>query len=305
LQGSGNGAVHRVGALYDELERLFGDPKLVPDSAFREETFPFQANWDEWGRGYQKGARGGAMGSPIPRTPDLLLIPVTARTDALDALDRVAKQGEANPTADDSAPSHFARFLRIFREFPRDASWSPARDVAINPVVVDQTGSVAPEHESTIITDQEAVKWAHLANLRYRLLLVNLLHTFGYPGNLSEHSQLTPRGLLIHSTFGEMYNLRALTEILMETPLAPGSKQFAGPPFQMPYTMNLPVDAIDKWNVHLDLIETSRKLIGELHYDGQKHGAYLRALKEADAQVFNSIHSISEHLRRSPATQSV
>ncbi len=298
LQGAGNGTVHRVGALYSRLELLFKDSELIPDSAFREETFPFQANWDEWGRGYQAGARGSAMGGAMPQTPNLLILPVTARTDVLNALDQVATQGEANPTADDSAPSHFARFLRIFREFPHDGSWSPTRDVAINPVVVDQNGSIAHEHESTIITHQEAMKWAHLLNLRYRLLLVNLLHSFEYPSNLSENSQFTPRGLLIHSTFGEMYNLRALTEILMQTPLSPGSSQFAGPPFQMPYTMRLPVDGVDKWNVHLDLLETSRELMDELQYDGQKHGAYLRALKEADSQVSSSIQSISGNLRR-------
>jgi len=232
----------------------------------------------------------------MPGTPDLLILPVTSRTQVLGALNAVATQGEANPTADENAPSHCARFLRIFRQFPKDGTWSPARNVPVNPIVLSETvtDSETSGVEGTVITHPEAVKWAHLLNVRYRLLLVNLLHAFEYPSNLSEASQMSPRGLLIHATFGEMYNLHALSEILVEVPLTENStERVAGPPFQMPYTLRLPVDPIDRWHLHLDLIEASRLLADRLlAVNQQKHSKYLRTLKEADLHTATSIQSM-------------
>src|SRR5208282_3415612 len=148
-------------------------------------------------------------------------------------------------------PSHFARFLRIFRDFPKnDNAWSPSRKVPINPIVIarvsgDQNSMAWP---GTPITHPQSKNWAELFNVRYRALLISLLHTFEYPSNLSEISQFTPRGFLLHMTFGEMYNLRALSQILMSMPLAAdGTELRAGPPFQMPYTLKLPVDPGDRW----------------------------------------------------------
>jgi hypothetical protein len=288
--------IHRVGALYRLLQLIFEDPTLVRDADFREETFPFQANWDEWGRGYQGGSRGNVTGGAMPKTPDLLLLQVTSRSDALAAIQAVATQGEATTTADPNAPSHFARFLRIFRQFPKDGEWSPAKNVPVNPVVLSKIGSEHGESssEQTEITHPETVLWAHLFNVRYRMLLVTLLRTFEYPSNLSEASQSTPRGLLIHATFGEMYNLRALAQILMQMPLTEGKSDLvAGPPFEMPYTLRLPVDPVDRWHLHLDLIEASKVLADHLWGIGsQKHGKYLQALQQADCQTRAVVETI-------------
>ena len=89
----------------------------------------------------------------MPGTPDVILLPVTNRTDSLAALKAVATQGEANPTADDGAVA-LARFLGIFRQFPRDGAWSPSRDVPINPVVGVETnpGENDPKRKVTPIT---------------------------------------------------------------------------------------------------------------------------------------------------------
>jgi hypothetical protein len=229
-------------------------------------------------------------------TPDVLLIPVVARTDTLAALQTVADQGEANPTADDGAPSHFARFLHIFRKFPKDDSWSPSRPVPDNPIVLsqEQDSKAGKDWGGTPITHPESRLWGHLFNIRYELLLTNLLHTFEYPNNTSEVSQTTPRGLLLHSTFGEMYNIRALSEILVQMPLGSGNSPLrAGPPFQIPYTLKLPVDAVDRWRSHLDLLQTSMGLIGRLQEcHGQRHAAYLRTLCEADRQLMAMIERI-------------
>jgi len=301
-QDSGGRAVHRVGALYDLIKMLFSDTKLLRDSAFRQSTYPFQANWDEWGRGYKTGDRGNTLGGAMPTTPDLLLLPVVARTDALAAIEKVATQGEAPLTPDDSAPSHFARFLRIYREFPKDGS-SPAKNVPTNPVVlttIGAPGGAASSPDVTPITHPETRCWAHLFNLRYRSLLLNLLRTFEYASNLSERGSLTPRGFLIHATFGEMYNLRALAQILVQLPLKEsksgenGFDLVAGPPFQMPYTMRLPVDPVDRWHVHVDLLEASQRLVDQLSNtkSGKEHATYLHALQSTDNKASQMINTI-------------
>jgi hypothetical protein len=305
-QGTGNptSPIHHVGTLYKAIEDLLSDKTLIKDEDFRDSTFPYQANWDEWGRGYRGGERGNSTKAAMAGTPDVLLIPVVARTDSVSALQKIASQGEANPTAADDAPSHFARFLRIFRKFPKDNSWSPSRKVPVDPIVLSeaQDSESGIDWGGTPITHPESKLWAHLFNIRYEALLTNLLHTFEYPNNVTAVSQTTPRGQLLHSTFGEMYNIRALSGILVQMPLAPdNSPLMAGPPFQIPYTLKLPTDAVDRWRTHLDLLQVSIALTDCLSaMPGQRHAAYLRTLREADGQLIAMIEPI---LRRRAVAQ--
>jgi hypothetical protein len=290
--------LHRVGALYALLGKIIANPALTQDRDFRASTYPFQANWDEWGRGYRRGARGSAMDGAIPKTPDVLLIPVASRRDVIAALEAISTQGEAVADADPNAPSHFARFLKIFSEFPaEETNWSPVRPAPVDPYVsTDITGEGAGSsgEEGTLIEDHEARLWAQLFNVRYQLLLTCLLHSFDYAGNLSESSQMTPRGLLIHSTFGEMYNLRAIAITLVQTPLSPrNATQVAGAPFQMPFTLKLPFDDVDRWRVHLDLFQASARLIGDLlALAARERRPYLLSLREADKQAGANIDTI-------------
>jgi hypothetical protein len=301
----GDAPIHHVGALYSAIEALLSDETAVKDADFRGSTFPYQANWDEWGRGYQAGARGNGAKGAMPGTPDVLLLTVTARTDSVAALKAVATQGEANSKADDGAPSHFARFLRIFRNFPKDKSWSPSRNVPVDPYVtssVEEGEGGAAASMGTPISHPETVLWAHLFNLRYDALLKNLLHTFEYPSSVSELSQLTPRGLLLHATFGEMYNLRALSEILVQMPLSSDKPELmAGPPFQVPFTLKLPVDSVDRWQWHLDLLQSSIGLVERLlKIEHQPHRPYLRAVLDADRRLIEMIETV---LNRQPAAR--
>jgi hypothetical protein len=70
-------------------------------------------------------------------------------------------------------------------------------------------------------------------------------------------------------------------------PLEPdNSPSRAGPPFQIPYTLKLPVDAVDRWRTHLDLLQTSIALIDcLLCCKDQRHAAYLHTLRETDCQL--------------------
>lgn len=308
LQGVGTGAViNHVGKLYETIAGLLADEKLIKDANFRGSTFAYQANWDEWGRGYKGGERGNSTKAAMAGTPDVLLMPVVARTGALAALKQIAEQGEATQTSSDGAPSHFARFLKIFESFPSDGSWSPSRAVPVDPVVASgpQDNQAGDNSGGTPITHPESRLWAHLFNIRYEALLTNLLHTFEYPNNVSDVSQSTPRGLLLHSTFGEMYNIRALSGILVEMPLALGNSELlAGPPFQIPYTLKLAVDAVDRWQRHLDLLQVSAALIDRLlAVPQQRHVPYLRALSDADRRIIAMIEQILH--RQSAASSAV
>jgi hypothetical protein len=299
-EGTGDRRPHRVGELYEKIRVLLAEPGAIRNADFRESTYPFQANWDEWGRGYQRGARGAAMGASMPGTPDVLLLPVVGRTDALGAIKAVTEQGEATPTANEQNPSHFARFLRIYREFPRDGAWAPTRAVPVNPTVSTQDPSEdgGDAQDTTPITHPVTRLWASLFNVRYRMLLTNLLHSFDYPGNLDQDSAATPRGLLVNATFGEMYNLRALSTILMQTPLAEDDAlRMAGPPFQMPYTVRLPHEPVDRWRQHTDLLEASMLLADRLLDVGVPHQEYLQALRQVDTRVAAGIRTILDGLR--------
>lgn len=107
-QGSANSAaVKRVGLLYDKLVELLGDHDKLPDELFRAETFPFQAQFDEYGRGYAAGARGDSKLT----APDVLIGRAATRTQAINALKQIAQQGEAGETIDaDQEDSHFTVF---------------------------------------------------------------------------------------------------------------------------------------------------------------------------------------------------
>src|SRR5205823_1175342 len=147
------------------------------DDVFQAESWPYQAKWDEWGRGYRAGERGNATSANPQGTPDLLIVAAASRDDAVDALKRIAEQGEACPTADPTNPSHFARFLKVYSEmkdllpvFGKEG-WSPTRDVATNPYIApsepedqEEDGTCAAPRDR--ITHPEAIQWGHLFNIR-------------------------------------------------------------------------------------------------------------------------------------------
>ena len=281
---------HRVGELFALLISLLEDPDYVPDAAFQANTYPFQASWDEWGRGYAGGARGNATGANPKPTPDVLVVPLASRDDAVNAMTQIAQQGEAPVSADPDAPSHFARFLKIYVEMKACAGqgWSASRPVAVNPYVsldpgMDPAEGLAEAETTSAITHPESRLWATLHNLRYRMLLTYLTHSFTLAGGLAAAGVFTPRGAIVNATFGEMYNLRAISEILMQLPLGSRAGVCAGPPFQMPYTLDSPLGEANRWRLHLDLLDAADRLVAALLVASppERH-PYLLSLREAD-----------------------
>lgn len=286
---------HRVSELFALMISLVEDPAYIPDSAFQANTYPFQASWAEWGRGYQGGHRGNDSRANPKQLPDVLVLPLACRDDAAAALRQIAEQGEATHASELDAPSHFARFVRIYRQMKDCAheGWSATRPVATNPYVsldpaMDPAEGLEEAVKTSPIVDPQARQWAALHNLRYRMLLTYLTHTFTLAGGLSAAGTHTPRGAIVNATFGEMYNLRAVAEILMQLPL--GGKQqpevCAGPPFQMPYTLDSPLGEGNRWRVHLDLLRAAERSIGALLLvTPPPQHAFLRSMREADSQM--------------------
>jgi hypothetical protein len=272
-------AVHRVGLIYDAIIKLFQppdqprDPPLQPPVFVASEDFQadrrrFQVDPGEWGLGQK----------------DILIETAQDRASAVAAIQAIAVQGEGSSINEkDLNQSHFGRFLNIYREFPKEEEWRPARNVARNPTTDQQ--ATPPERR---ITNEEAFYWAGLFNLRYRMLLMFLSHSFRIESSLNASGR-TSRGLLISWAFGEMYNLRSIAEILMGLPLQPGSDVHAGPPFEMPYTLALAARDPDRWRLHRDLLLASQQYVEKLRKQpsASTYADYLNGLYSADQRALD------------------
>jgi hypothetical protein len=212
----------------------------------------------------------------------------TTKKEAKDALAKVSEQGEGEelPKGKTPEPSHFERFLSIYQRFP-DKGWKPAKNVPVNPST-NVAGSQAAN--PSVITNEQALLWAQLSNQRYRMILLYLTHCL--------QIEIKPEsfyGQLVSWTFGEMYNLRAISDILTTLPqLKKNSKdKWAGSPFEIPYNLNLPSREPNKWRTHRDQILNSRLIIDQLlTYADVGHTIYLKALKSSDDKALAFINAI-------------
>ncbi|HZQ45609.1 MAG TPA: hypothetical protein VFC07_01245, partial [Verrucomicrobiae bacterium] len=142
------------------------------------------------------------------------------------------------------------------------------------------------------LTDRRALLWAKLFNTRYRLLLMLMSHSFCIEGPLNA-SGPGSRGLLITWAFGEMYNLRSIAEILMNLPQHGGEREpYAGPPFEMPYSLALAPREPGRWRLHRDLLLASEEEIAQLRRIDQEHEVYLRGLSEIDQKALEQTQII-------------
>lgn len=305
--------VNRVGELYAKLLRLLGNPALVPDTAFNADSVNFQASWNEWGRGYREGQRGREAMSSLPElpAPELLIVEVDSRAAALAALEQVSEQGEGFEMPANENESHFRRFLAIYRAMKAlgDEVGKIVRPVATNPTTdpaAPDAGEPGDADSPTSIVHLEAKLWAHLFNVRYRKLLVNLSHAFELADDPADRLMLSPRGTLIHRTFAEMYHLRAIAGLLIRLPIdgADPDGPRAGPPFQMPYTLMLPHAEADRWRLHRDLLDATATLVERLKaVDGSGAGQdYLVALAQHDEIERGQVEQLITGSAAQPAT---
>jgi len=272
----------RVGQIYDTLKALLGDKTLIADEVFHADTLSFQASFAEYGRGHSQGTRGATK--PGDKVPDVLIYTAYSRSTALLALSAVAEQGEASHSdAKDSAPSHFERFMELFLEVEGATDWNPCRPVISNPRAVGDADAVPG---TNYIGHPKARVWARLLNLRYRMLLAYIAHSFRISGDHGQAEGLS-RGAVLNRAFGEMYNLRTLASILVSMPADdPATDARAAPSFELPYSMNLPVLDRDVWHQHIDLLQASKGLIEQVRSTaGSGSDDYLDSLLALDEQA--------------------
>jgi hypothetical protein len=282
VDGDGSLKVNRVGVLYDSIKNLFTAPTLPKDPApvppafiassdLQAGSLRFQVNPAEWGLGYK----------------DILIETAYDRTSATDAITAISLQGEGNDIFKDISESHFGKFLEIYNEFPDENDWKPSRNVAVNPT----TDSSAPRDR--YISNTVASLWAGLLNLRYRMLLMYLMHSFQTESPVDDLKR-TPRGLLVSWAFGEMYNIRSITEILMTLPLNDDNDLLAGPPFEMPYSLALAARNADRWRMHRDLLIASQQYVGELlgELKGSQYKKYLNGLQSANKRALAQVETL-------------
>jgi hypothetical protein len=198
---------------------------------------------------------------------------------ALRGLRIIAQQGEGftpdlpTPTPAPPGSPHFIRFLSIYNQFPD--GFNPARPVPINPNTTDPlTGgpidAAAMLLEQQLrpgrITNPTSRLWAHLFNVRYRILLTEILHWLMLPPTATTATAL--RNRLQQWIFSEMTDrsssLRDLADKLATLPQRDSGDARAGAPFEMPYSLALPDLGPDRWRLHLDLVDISTSLIGQL-----------------------------------------
>ena len=311
--GSERPAVNRVGIIYKTLIQILADHRCIPDDAFHADSVPQQASWDEWGRGYRGG----------PRDANVMVDVVATRDEALDALRKIASQGESpnaptrafegypdgerppaavrlenrlrraeekaeTPVSGDAPqkdPSHFERFLWIYQDYARTRRRK--RWNAAYEVLVNPS-AVALEGCSEI-TDAASKLWANLFNLRYRMLLAYLTHTLLIARQDEDGEAPSIRGAVMHRVFTEMYNLKTVAGILVRRPSGAADGARAGPPFQMPYTLALPATPRNRWLLHKDLILEARSLRCELlklpGAPSREEAGYLAAMADIDGET--------------------
>jgi hypothetical protein len=326
--------MHRVGELYAEIIDLIADPERIPDSEFNEATYDMQASWDDWGRGYKPpphslDPEGGfdpdsdpkkdpyAVVGPAPAYRDILanraahvqIERAATRAQAIAALRALAAQGEAPHLKqhETGEPSHFERFIQIYIDIKAaDPPWQPAQPVLPNPTTRKDFTKLKPNYSTTVTyisTDDDEVGahyFAQLFNQRYRLLLTYLAHTFRLARTQPIH-QPGLRGMVMHRVFGEMYNLKAIATLLVRLPVKGGR---ASPPFEMPYSLDLPQADRDIWRQYDDLLVNSHhtcseviriaKLIPVMNEQVSRIGGdvYLRTLMNIDSETRHWIGKI-------------
>jgi rubrerythrin len=267
--------INRVGMIYEKVQQLLD---AVDPSDFREDSLGFQSPHSAWG------------------TNDSKIIIETANNvkDAKAALAKVAEQGEGEEiqTGATDNPSHFDRFLKIYKNFPDGGrSWKPSKEVPVNPSTNISALATGPSD----ITDEQALLWAQLSNQRYRMILLYLSHSLQM-----DIKPASSYGQLVSWSFGEMYNLRSISDILTTMPQRNRGpkKNYAASPFELPYNLNLPSRETNKWRAHRDQIQNSRIIIDELlEYKNREHAIYLNALKSADEKTLENINAMILHTK--------
>jgi len=302
--------VRHVGPIFERLERLFSDGvEGLADGDIGLDTVARQAKFEDWGF----EPRSADAGEPLiveSFAGDVDLVRAAAA-----AVHAIGAQGEGFDVGPAGSESHFERFFDIYR---RVAALASAGVVVTWPVAANPntTSAALPGGGDAVeaaleahagagrITDSRARAWAQLFNLRYRLLLGQFSHFLRLESDLysaapgPQRGDRTDRGLLLVGTFDEMRHLKKIAGKLVQLPKDdPPGEVHAGPPFELPYTLNLPDGEPQRWRMHLDASRAASRLVREhLQADDAvtDRDGFLEDLLAADAAAQAVLRSLAQ-----------
>lgn len=268
--GNMNEMVNRVGDLYDHIQFLIAEH--LNDADFSPSTAVFQADPSDWLADFVEG---------------MIIEKITNKAEALRSLRKIAEQGEgigAGTAGEELKHTHFYLFLTIYRARRAQGHGPqiPVRDLPTDPFTAAH--SAAPsEAEGNRISHPVARPLAQLFNLRYRMLLMNLAHALSLESDLlpknsaasNEPQKPSGRAELRDWSFDEMRRMSGFARALIRLPRRSGlnaGPPFAAPPFELPYTLTLPDQELDRWLLQADLIVNGIQLIKLIREELDKPG---------------------------------
>lgn len=297
LESNDGHPIRHVGPIFARLRDLFADHLTAAD--LRLDRFDRQARWSDWG--YKPHPRDGD-------DTDLRVLvhsfdqfdPDEARKAAVHALQEIGDQGEEADLDMGDGESHFERFFQAYKDLvsiEEAHGATPVWPVSANPNLSLEThGNLS---DPGCITAPRTRQWAQLCNLRYRLLLRFLSHALQMNGPVYVPSgtamgNRTAKGIVMYWAFKEMRRIKKIAAKLVQLPATESpNSQNAGPPFELPYRLDLAPDEGDRWVDHSDVFRASIVLINKMQAMDADAGdpflSYLRADDEQSASIADAM----------------
>ncbi|MEO1092665.1 MAG: ferritin-like domain-containing protein [Pseudomonadota bacterium] len=271
--------VRHVGPIFARLRTLFGD--RLSDDDFRLDRAPRQARWSDWGyRTHPLGGDAPELDVLVKRFDQGDVAAV--RAAAVEAVREIGDQGEEADIEVGAGESHFERFLAAWKALARIEGeigvppvWPVADNpnTALEPRTFDPSETVEAALEAPFaagrIVNSRSRAWAELFDLRYRLLLRFVHHALLLEGPVFVEAgpakgDRTVKGLLVLWAFGEMRRIAKIGRKLVRMPLGGDPAAHAGPPFELPYRLDLSPDEDDRWAGHADVLTAAGRLAGAI-----------------------------------------
>jgi hypothetical protein len=184
------------------------------------------------------------------------------RARALKAIHWIMLQGEGQSGSGcgSSNDSHFCRFLDIYSDLAANPGLAAAaRRVPLNPVVNGSHRKEPVRSEAEFITHPESKLWAQLFNVRYQMLLLDVLLALSTSRDEDPDLRTT---LTTWAGRHEMEHLKQIGQLLPTLPRHLGSKRLrAGAPFE---TAEFPADSTKRWDQQRVLMKGSAQLVRAL-----------------------------------------
>jgi hypothetical protein len=160
--------------------------------------------------------------------------------------------------------------------------------VVTNPrTKADGGGAPDDDQTPTAITNAEALWWARLFNLRYRMLLHAIDHSLRIADAPVEDEEepLLRRHLISWSRRQMTSGLREIATKLTELPVGDSGQNFAGPPFELPDSLAASDRDPDLWMRHREMIASSRALIEQGAPSSAGSAQILNRLRDLDDRI--------------------